>query len=317
MIEYNIVIIGLGGFGFRHYQALMNLNMKTNITLIDIEEKQLQRAKEFFNSMQNDNITINCTKTIENIEGDIDVAIVATSSKVRRKVIEELANVANVKYLILEKVLFPSIDDYQTIQELLQRKKIQTWVNCSRRMYLPYEDLRIAIKESKSVNVSISGSNWGLGCNAIHMLDFIDFVSGERDGKVLCDGSLLDDSILESKREGYIEFTGKILGSIGNSVSYMIESTVSGENSITTTIFTNQKLFVLDESKNFLYDGKLHKIQLPYQSQLTNLVVEEILTTETCKLTTYERSMRLHLPLIRMFLSKYNETMEGNICPIT
>lgn len=322
MENYNIVLIGLGGFGFRHFQALMNLNLKSNITIVDLDNNKLEKAKEYFQSMSNQKITIRCIQDIECYTDDTDLAIISTSSKNRRKVIEQLINVVKVKYMILEKVLFPCLDDYFFIDGLLYKQEVLAWVNCPRRMYCAYEDLRKLTIECKNVNVAISGSNWGLGCNAIHMIDFIDFISGERDGDILCDGSLLDNMIIDSKRSGYIEFTGMLLGSLGSSVSYLIESTISGESSRKINIFADQHMFVLDESNNFLYDGsKYHNIVLPFQSKLTNVVAEDLLINGTCKLTPYKRSMNLHLPLVKAFLKKYNESKnekkEGLLCPIT
>ena len=60
-------------------------------------------------------------------------------------------------------------------------------------------------------------------------------------------------------------------------------------------------------------------IRVPYQSQLSGKVTENILSNKNIKLTPYEESMKLHMPFISSLLDFYN-FVSGNDaknCPIT
>ena len=43
--------------------------------------------------------------------------------------------------------------------------------------------------------------------------------------------------------------------------------------------------------------------EMPFQSQLTNILLDEILETGNCKLTPYEESAELHLHLLNNFIA--------------
>ena len=54
---------------------------------------------------------------------------------------------------------------------------------------------------------------------------------------------------------------------------------------------------------------------IPYQSQLTAGIVEDIVSDGSCGLTRFDVSMQLHLPLLECFIDNYDD-ME-NTCPVT
>ena len=57
---------------------------------------------------------------------------------------------------------------------------------------------------------------------------------------------------------------------------------------------------------------------MPYQSQMTQYVIEDILLKGTCKLTTYEESSRMHLEFIKPLIEFFEKHgMEKGLCPIT
>ena len=46
---------------------------------------------------------------------------------------------------------------------------------------------------------------------------------------------------------------------------------------------------------------------MPFQSEITNLIAEDIITKNYCSLTNYEDSMSLHLPLLKSYLTFLSE----------
>ena len=61
-----------------------------------------------------------------------------------------------------------------------------------------------------------------MGCNSIHSIDLISFVSGETDFRIT--SSELDIEILASKRKGFLEFTGALHGISSNGSKYSLIS---------------------------------------------------------------------------------------------
>ncbi len=321
----NIVIIGAGQLGSRHLQALARVKEVINISVVDPSLDSLKTAEARFDEVRATfKGNVNYFTEIESLEENNDIVIIATNSIIRRDVIQRLVKTKSVKYLILEKFLFANQDDYDFVENLLLDKGIKTWVNCPRRMYDIYKDLKLKIKSPASF--SAEGSNWGLGCNSIHLLDIFSYLVGNEnfsDNRVL-----LDEEILKSKRDGYIEFTGEICLWTEKKDSFRIKSYNEGSKPIRIRIETLEGIWILDELKGeILYWGEdsewkceASNYKSPFQSGLTNIAVEEILASGSCELTPLDESTKLHKVLFEIFLNHYNsqnQEQNNKICAIT
>ncbi len=307
---HNIVIVGAGQLGSRHLQSLANVALQLNIDIVDPSVESLAMAVDLFNlSLSQSNHTIKSHISLDTIKSNkIDIAIIATNSLVRRRVIEELTDKCEVKHLVLEKFLFPQIEDYNVIAKILSSKKINAWVNCPRRMFDFYKNIKSEMKDSSVI--SFTGGLWGLGCNGIHMLDLIAFLTDEDD--FILNPDLLNDKLLESKRNGYIEFAGKIIGyTKSKRHTFTLASNAMVDEPFTISIITGGNTHVIFEAAkkqvsfypNSSQTIKERSLNVPFQSQLTNLVVEQLLNLGTCELTTYTESSKLHLQYLEMLLA--------------
>lgn len=320
----NILLIGVGGIGSRHLQALSKLHNAATIYVVDPSEKSIQHAQEIVGKTEKE---IHYAKSILEVPSEIYLTIVAVTSGIRRKVTEELLSAKLVKYIIFEKVLFTKIEDYTVIKKLLDEKKVTAWVDCTRREWDFYKVLKPAFKEAQSIELTVIGTNWGLGCNSIHELDLLSYLSASNDVATV-DISGLDKNIIPSKRPGYVEFTGTLKGQLGhNAFSFtsaanevesikIINSDVcnavihEGTDTITATISKINHGIELSK-ENVTYP-------MQYISCLTNLMVDKIIETGSCLLPSYEESMQLHLPLINAFLKKIiDENGYTDTCNIT
>jgi predicted dehydrogenase len=129
-----VAIIGAGQLGSRHLQSLS----KTDYLLyvVDPSEESLKLAKERFDEVADEfRGSISYLNRIDDLPAEIDVCIVATNSKVRAQVTESLLLHSRIRFLILEKVLFPVLKEYDHIQQLLKNSSTKAWVNCPRRMF--------------------------------------------------------------------------------------------------------------------------------------------------------------------------------------
>lgn len=264
-------------------------------------------------------------KSIQSLPLNLDIVIVATSANIRRMVIDELLEKRNVSYLILEKVLFQKLEDYDYIKELMQIKNVKAWVNCPRRTWEIFQILKNELEGAKFINFEISGSSWGLGSNCIHYLDLIGYLTGNFKFKL--NGDLLDSEIIASKREKFSEFHGSIQGKGSDNVLFTISSLSNSDLPFEINITSDKlrcriaddetNLIIASSNSNWEWEDRHYDV--PYQSQLTDQVVNKLIEDKTCDLPTYSESTILHQPFIELLLNHYRENVdpEANICPIT
>lgn len=323
----NIAIIGAGQIGSRHLQALSQLNRLTNIQIVDPNYKSLKRARERFLEIQkNENVQkVEYLKNIVDLSNNLELVIIATTSDVRRKVIEKLLLQKKVHYLILEKVLFQRIEDFAIVNNLLEQNNVKAWVNCPFRAIYFYKQLRAKFKNAKRVDYRVSSSNLGIGCNSIHYLDLFTFLTGQTIFTLFSDQ--LDSKIIMSKRPGFLEFTGTLYGISSRGSNIAVTSYLKGNAPLIISINSELvncliredegKAWISEKANNWMWEEV--SFTIPYQSQITNLVVQEILDTGKCDLTNYEESWNIHIPFLKsLIFHLQKQKMEDiNSCPIT
>lgn len=321
----NIAVIGAGQLGSRHLQALALLKQEVNIQVIDSSDDSLRTAEQRFKEVNSSfKGTVSFHKELNDLEKNIQVAIIATNSKVRMTVLRNLIAHAKIKYIILEKFLFVKKSDYLEAQKLLEENHVSAWVNCARRMIPFYQHLKKELKGS--ILFSAVGNNWGLGCNGIHLLDLFAFLSDSKD--IILSNDLLDKNIQESKRSGYIEFTGTITGHTDKH-SLHLSSFASDTSPLHITVNTATARYSIQEgATSKVWISRLDKnweweevtFNIPFQSQLTHILVNDLLEKGNCDLPSFRESSHLHLLLLEnftSFLQKINNDNSIEECLIT
>lgn len=306
----NICIIGAGNIGSRHLQGLKKITFPLNIEVVNPSLESLEIARQRYEQIESSiNHTLTYLQNIEKLSKNIDLAIVATNSNIRREVTEKLLETSSVKYLILEKILFQQKQDYYDIEKLLKKKNCKTWVNFSMRTMPFYHDLKEKIKGA--VQMTVSGSQYGLVTNTIHFVDYIAYLTNSYDFKVTTDG--LDSKPIASKRPGFSELNGALSisfkgGSIGSftcypddNAPYIIE--VFSKNYRCISKENERKAQI---SSSPAWKWKEVDSHIPFQSDMTNVVAQEILTKGTCLLTPYSQASSLHLQLLESLLKFLN-----------
>ena len=315
MIKKNILLIGAGEIGSRHLQALMLLGEECNITVIDPSQKSLDTAKQRalqVNSSEENNVFY--TQSLSAIKvKEFDCTIIATSAAHRYAVLESLIEIAKTRHIIFEKILFQELDKYSKTSELLEINEIKGWVNCPMRIFPLYENFKNNyIKGNKIVHISVhGGENNGLACNSIHYIDLMNFLNNEYLEEV--DTNLLDGSYIPSKRSGNIEFTGKIkyIFSKGSTLTYESKRAKVLDNLV--LIKHGNITLKINENKNiaeiYMDEKFLERIEnaMPYQSNLTNIIVNNLINFEECNLSEFSLSSKLHVKLIESLLNFFNK----------
>ena len=322
----HITIIGAGQLGSRHLQGLARTELKMKISIVDPSLNSLHLAKKRYLKMPaNNNIcSIGFFESVHDIDSDIDIAIIATNADVRRKVIENLLNYVHVHNFILEKVVFQSLEDFQIVIKRFNKKGINAWVNCGRRLWPIFHEIKGDLHDKYHITVIISGNKWGLACNTIHMLDIFSFLTGEKEISIY--EYDLNNKIYKSKRDDFIELGGKIVVKNKRGDKLILSDSKKGTASIKMRIETDSEKIELDQiNKKVIRFNKstneisVETINVPLQSELTHIVVQDILNTGNSGLTELEESFFLHRPMIETF-NEHLSSIKGKsyrVCPIT
>ncbi len=321
-----IALIGAGQLGSRHLQGLAKSELYISIEVVEPFEGSRNIAKQRFEEIPtNEKIKeINFYENISQLSEELDVVIVATNADVRFNVVKELLKNKKITNLILEKVLFQKIEEYEKIEELLEKTNTKCWVNHPRRMYPFYKDLKEKLFDAKNINFSVSGGAWGLGCNGLHFLDSFSYLASKKD--IILNSTFLNKNLYDTKRDGFKEINGIILGKIG-SHNFFINCTEKEVSPIQFNITSDNLNIIIDELNgwyriserinNWKIKNKEEKI-VHFQSELTNILIEDIINNN-CFLPTYDEAMNLHIKYLESIISHINSFCDTkyNYCPIT
>jgi hypothetical protein len=319
-----IAVIGAGQLGSRHLQALMKLNFKTALYVVEPCEESVARTKSRLAECgENADISTIFCREVEELPKTLDLVIIATGSAVRSMLTKRLLVHAQVRYLVLEKFLFQTLDEYDEIGDLIRQRGVTTYVNCPRRMFDYYHQLRELLADEKILRFSVIGGNWGMGCNAIHFLDIFAYLAG-------CDDFELEDRLdpgyIDSKRPGYIEFTGAIGGRFACGSEIELVGDRRGGNPPEILIQSEKHNIWLRESGGVMqiadadsrWTYREEKITIQFQSGLSNLVAEELIHGGRCELTPFDTSAKYHKVMLTLCLKHLGYKLEDKkSCPIT
>jgi len=301
-----VIVAGAGNIGRRHLQAL--LSSESELELIVLEPSAAARAetKDFVQAIGNPGRGVLFVEP-DGLPERADAAIVATTAKARRNVIDLLLERISVPLLVLEKFLFQDPGDFGAVETRLGAESVRAWVNTPRRAWPRYQALQQQIAPPRRVEMEVSvPAPIGIGSNAIHFLDLLAFLSDRDDFSV--DATDLDPTVLPAKREGFVEFTGAITAS-GADGSRLVYRTVDDDRIIASISWDDERV-VCDET-----NGGFAVLQ----SRLTDRILADLIARGDCDLTPYEESARLHMAILEPLLEHYRRFVDpsAQACPIT
>jgi len=324
-----IAVIGAGRLGSRHLQALATLPYPLSLYVVYPSESSLEVARSRLGSAVSQ-----CSRTAPYecdfstshgaLPQDFDLCIVATAAGVRREPIQATLKQAKVRALVLEKILFPAIDDYAAISELLSTTDTLAWVNCNVRMIPFFRELE-HVCGTGPVHSGVIGSRARLASNLIHHIDFVNYLTGAE--RFELDLSLMDDHLGDSKRHGYADWEGTCIvkfedGSIHSHTSYD-----SGSLPIMLSVFSEDVRFIHRSAEGLSWkstarDGWAwmeHETVFPMQSTMTTELATALLETGDCDLPSYALSARLHVTMLDAFRSELQRLnlVQRDVVPFT
>ncbi len=321
-----IILVGCGNIGSRHLESLMNFQNKISIDIVEPNKKSKTNAIRLIKKLHIKNPPkMTWYNSIEDLDNNAEVVIVATNSLNRIPLIDILLKQGNKKF-ILEKMVCQSKKEYKLLINSFNKYSAKAWVNTNRSYFPFYKKIKTIFSNSKSIQLSVYLGNSGLGTSSIHYIDLFCWLSNNYNIKL--NQKYLSDKIFSSKRgKSFKEFSGVIVGSNSKN-SYL---SISSQNnpkippSAIVEIYDGQKHIVINELQEKFYFltnyEKIPKLTFKFRhvSELTHKIIREILTNDSCSLPTVENSFKIHSELFRIFNSHLykhlNQKMEK--CPIT
>lgn len=311
-----VALIGAGNIGLRHFQSFIDQNDSIELE-VDVFDLDPSREKEIVSLGENPLVKTRFYTSLENGRGEYNALIVATTSGARRVVSENFLKNRKVNFLILEKVLFTHLNDFEAFNKVLEKSETKAFVNCNLRLTEFYKSLKNRLEDQVIKKIYVSGNSWGLGCNAIHFLDVASFLNGDaaisfKDCKI--------EKVLEAKREGYKEFIGKMVANCGDAEleltcgegDFQLEIMIESESQNYHFKDTPDGYVIESSDPKF---GKSFTQKLPYQSQMTFGVLSDLFLNGSCGLSKYDLSAIMHQGMLKSFINGLGGDKE--LCKVT
>lgn len=302
---FNILISGAGQLGSRYLQGLVDCRLPLRIFVQDINEESIWRAEQRWNEVLTPETPheVLFQTSLISLPSEIDIAIVATTADVRPKAVVDIASRSNVRFWVLEKLLAQSESGLDQIVSSIKNGS-NAWVNVPRRMTPWHKEIKSQFNLNSPLNLKFEGALWGLASNAIHLLDLLEWWTGETLQSVCTEH--LNKNWIESKRPTFWEVLGNLEAQFSGGSFAILgagKNGVSGDLEVSDSHLS----WLVKEADGLARrsDGVEISGNMTNQSEMTAGMVESILVTGTCELPVLTESVALHRILIRGLLKHW------------
>jgi predicted dehydrogenase len=294
LTDPQIAVLGVGQLGSRYVQGLLS-----GIEPLDIwlQDPAINSMPVFDSWRSNYGIDIGhhsvrfSTNSHES-PNHFDLVISATTADIRYESLDTFLGGKTFDYLILEKLLTTGLEDLKHVSVLVQRAK-GCWVNYPRRLWPFYQQLRNQLRATGPLQIIVEGTDWNLASNSSHFCDLARWLTGEELNSLDC--SAIDEDWMDSKRSGFVGFTGTLKYQYSQGSELVVESRRMAADEPVSPIKISIRASLgdlkIDEAagtaQGSLLKEKLHGKSL-YQSELTSDLVGEILATGQCGLPIFQ-----------------------------
>ncbi|PIV81355.1 hypothetical protein COW53_04825 [bacterium CG17_big_fil_post_rev_8_21_14_2_50_64_8] len=309
-----VALAGCGNIGRRHLQALAA--MGNPIRVYAIEPDPAMRAA----LTAPDHVSLIVSPDALEVPESVDLAIVATGAQARRAALEALLARVAPQALLLEKVLFTSRRDLSEVGATLAARSLPAFVNCGRRGFAGYDALRRTLAGRRGMTMAVTGAGWGLCSNAAHFIDLAEHLLGEE--VVALSGAALDPTVLDAKRAGCVEMTGRLEGRMAGGGALDIVCAPGPASPPSVEIAHQGDTWRIDEAAGRIVhrdrSGAEHATPLEARrvSEMPYLYAE--LLAGRSRLTPYRDSARQHALMLDAFRARLGLSIEEDApCPIS
>lgn len=272
-----VCVIGVGNIGMRYVQGITKSHPEAELSLVD-SGVRLQELEKL------DLRNVKLCADLEDVRTPIDLCVIATSCEPRLAIYKQCLKL-KPRYVILEKYLFKSREEFD---ECLRLPRVPTFVN----QWMYGSKAFDCLFEDGATSVEVTGSGWGLACNAVHWMDLL---KRHLDIARLEVGSATRVSkVFPSKRAGYEEIFGELefVASDGGKRFTLIDH---GDERLVgrQEIKVDGRVYVFDYKQLKKDDAVLG--HFPYFSDLIGDIAGEIIDCGRSHLPSLEESTSQHL----------------------
>ena len=302
---FSILISGAGQLGSRYLQGLVNCRLPLRIFVQDTNEESIWRAEQRWQEVLTPETPheVLFQTSLVSLPSEIDIAIVATTADVRPKVVVDIASRSNVRFWVLEKLLAQSESGLDQIVSSIKNGS-NAWVNVPRRMTPWHKEIKSQFNLNSPLNLKFEGKLWGLVSNAIHLLDLLEWWTGETLQSICTEH--LNKNWVEGKRPTFWEVLGNLEAQFSGGSFAVLGANKDGVSS-GLEVSDSHLSWLIKEPDGLARrsDGVEIPGYMPNQSEMTAGMVESILVTGTCDLPVLTESVALHRILIRSLLKHW------------
>ena len=311
----NVAVIGCGQLGRRHIQGLGLSSSEINVHIYDVNKESLKTCVTFAEEIADDisNLHLSYFDNIAPLGAAVstfDLVIISSTATARPSQIKTLKSSMLSKAWLLEKPICQSPDELDELIDLT--KDMTVWINHLRRAVPWYQALKKEYFAGQKMNINFAGPDIGIGSNISHFIDLVNFMTCAI--PVSVDSSGLSNKWHDAKRQGFKEINGEINlqfsdGSSMRLVSHndLIDFKITGDFPLTG------KRFVIEEDKGIVsHNGELIEVrQMPFQSQLTGTLFDQIDKQGVSDLTPFSVAADCYRVVISSLLDHWQSTPEG------
>jgi predicted dehydrogenase len=289
----DVMVVGLGNIGFRHVQGLAPVAARIRLWGCDPDSTARARASAEWERLGG--IAGGFVESTADAPDAFACIILATAARGRLRLLAAVLSQLAGTTAVVEKVTFTAMSDFARAKALLADAGRQGVVNHARRLWPLHQVLRERLG-GRRFTLSVRGRDIGLGCNGLHFIDLLQFLSGE------AAVSLQDwqgGAVMPAKRDGYWESHGRLrLATPGGS---LLDLSVQADDPAVTTMHLAWEGggFDIEEMPGAVHgEGGWQAGRAPYQSELTGAVVAAVLEGRPTGLPALAESEAAHAVLL-------------------
>jgi len=326
----NFIIVGSGNIGTRLMQSLISTlcdeRASARIYCSDPHQASLElarsRAAEILNRHPDHAIELDFAQDLGFLPEQADLAIIATPSDIRCKVLLDLLDCCRPKRVLLEKFLFTQWTAYETASRALASSDARAFVHVPRGVWPGYVQLRRRVAPAERLTVEVAGASWAMASNAIHFIHLLEVLTGDTATRI--DGSKLSPVTLQSRRKGYLEVGGEIeVATMGGSTMRIVCEAGPRIPPLVRIQASDWHAEVHEAEGRMLIreTGSAGPAEQPFQMLVASQMqapLRALLEGRECGLPSYESQIFCHLELMKAFNRVfYGEDAAKRDCPVT
>ncbi len=231
-----ILIVGGGRMGQRHLMGALGLAQE--ISLVE----PVAEAREACRKLADRRAVV--YDSLEAIDDGVrfDLIILSATAAGRLEQFEWARS--RTRRILVEKPLEQSRDRCRDIVARADVPGLEVWINHYRRSLRGYDTLRLA---GGPYIITVSSGAMGLGCNAIHWIDFALHLTGQSTGKLLF-GEIDTEEIRSGRGSQFRDYGGRGLFAFPDGSRLALSSMAASSAPTTLSIVTPTRHWLIDQT---------------------------------------------------------------------